>query len=222
VGALTSFMAATIGLLQNDLKRIIAYSTASQLGYIQIMLNKIRKLTCNLILILFFIIFSPVGSFLFDLLFLAAFLYNWGFLCVFNEINNSQILSNLVQIFCFSTTACNSYPSNNSEPPKDGVMNQEDSTIESENLENLIPSNIKDILPESHEYVYKFSGSTEPYQYNIKAQYRYTPCIYLWYNTITQRSYVGKTTNFWYRMQSYFYPPPPVGGGDFMSSKATK
>ena len=45
-------MAATIGLLQNDLKRIIAYSTASQLGSIEIMLNIIRKLTCNLILIL--------------------------------------------------------------------------------------------------------------------------------------------------------------------------
>lgn len=33
VGALTSFFAATVGLLQNDLKRIIAYSTCSQLGY---------------------------------------------------------------------------------------------------------------------------------------------------------------------------------------------
>lgn len=33
IGALTAFMAATIGLLQNDLKRIIAYSTCSQLGY---------------------------------------------------------------------------------------------------------------------------------------------------------------------------------------------
>ena len=33
VGALTAFFAATVGLVQNDIKRVIAYSTASQLGY---------------------------------------------------------------------------------------------------------------------------------------------------------------------------------------------
>lgn len=33
IGALTAFFAATIGLVQNDLKRVIAYSTCSQLGY---------------------------------------------------------------------------------------------------------------------------------------------------------------------------------------------
>jgi NADH-ubiquinone oxidoreductase chain 5 len=33
VGALTSFMAATIGLIQNDIKKVVAYSTCSQLGY---------------------------------------------------------------------------------------------------------------------------------------------------------------------------------------------
>lgn len=33
LGALTAFFAATTGLLQNDLKKVIAYSTCSQLGY---------------------------------------------------------------------------------------------------------------------------------------------------------------------------------------------
>uniref|UniRef100_A0A8I6XTR9 NADH-ubiquinone oxidoreductase chain 5 n=1 Tax=Hordeum vulgare subsp. vulgare TaxID=112509 RepID=A0A8I6XTR9_HORVV len=32
-GAMTSFLAATTGILQNDLKRVIAYSSCSQLGY---------------------------------------------------------------------------------------------------------------------------------------------------------------------------------------------
>ena len=33
MGVLTAFMAATIGVVQNDLKKVIAYSTCSQLGY---------------------------------------------------------------------------------------------------------------------------------------------------------------------------------------------
>ncbi len=33
VGAITAFFAATVGLVQNDIKRVIAYSTISQLGY---------------------------------------------------------------------------------------------------------------------------------------------------------------------------------------------
>jgi len=33
LGALTAFFAATIGVVQNDLKKVIAYSTCSQLGY---------------------------------------------------------------------------------------------------------------------------------------------------------------------------------------------
>lgn len=34
VGAVTAFFAATTGLLQNDVKRVIAYSTCSQIGYL--------------------------------------------------------------------------------------------------------------------------------------------------------------------------------------------
>ena len=33
VGAFTAFMAASIGVVQNDIKRVVAYSTVSQLGY---------------------------------------------------------------------------------------------------------------------------------------------------------------------------------------------
>jgi len=33
VGAITAFFSASIGLVQNDIKKVIAYSTCSQLGY---------------------------------------------------------------------------------------------------------------------------------------------------------------------------------------------
>jgi len=33
VGCATAFFAATIGLVQTDIKRVLAYSTVSQLGY---------------------------------------------------------------------------------------------------------------------------------------------------------------------------------------------
>nr|AIK66623.1 NADH dehydrogenase subunit 5 [Rotundella rotunda] len=39
VGAVTSLMAASLGLVQNDLKRVIAYSTCSQLGYMMVSLG---------------------------------------------------------------------------------------------------------------------------------------------------------------------------------------
>src|SRR5690606_36447155 len=39
VGAVTAFFAATVGLVQNDIKRVIAYSTCSQLGYMFVALG---------------------------------------------------------------------------------------------------------------------------------------------------------------------------------------
>src|SRR5215207_6829598 len=39
VGATTAFFAATVGLVQNDIKRVIAYSTCSQLGYMFVSLG---------------------------------------------------------------------------------------------------------------------------------------------------------------------------------------
>jgi NADH-quinone oxidoreductase subunit L len=39
IGAMTAFFAATVGLVQNDIKRVIAYSTCSQLGYMFVALG---------------------------------------------------------------------------------------------------------------------------------------------------------------------------------------
>ncbi len=42
IGATTAFFAATVGLVQNDIKRVIAYSTCSQLGYMFVGLGRQR------------------------------------------------------------------------------------------------------------------------------------------------------------------------------------
>ena len=39
IGMITAFFAATVGLVQNDIKRVIAYSTCSQLGYMFVALG---------------------------------------------------------------------------------------------------------------------------------------------------------------------------------------
>ena len=39
IGAITAFFAATVGLVQNDIKRVIAYSTCSQLGFMFVALG---------------------------------------------------------------------------------------------------------------------------------------------------------------------------------------
>jgi NADH-quinone oxidoreductase subunit L len=39
IGAITAFFTATVGLVQNDIKRVIAYSTCSQLGYMFVALG---------------------------------------------------------------------------------------------------------------------------------------------------------------------------------------
>jgi len=45
VGALTAFFAASVAVVQNDLKKVIAYSTTSQLGYSQVIFKRERVKT---------------------------------------------------------------------------------------------------------------------------------------------------------------------------------
>ena len=51
IGALTAFFAATIGIVQNDIKKVLAYSTVSQLGYMFLAMGmgafSARNISCN-------------------------------------------------------------------------------------------------------------------------------------------------------------------------------
>jgi len=39
IGAITAFFMGLIGIVQNDIKRVVAYSTLSQLGYMTVALG---------------------------------------------------------------------------------------------------------------------------------------------------------------------------------------
>jgi NADH:ubiquinone oxidoreductase subunit 5 (subunit L)/multisubunit Na+/H+ antiporter MnhA subunit len=44
LGAVTALFSATVGLVQNDIKRVIAYSTCSQLGYMVMIAGLTQRL----------------------------------------------------------------------------------------------------------------------------------------------------------------------------------
>jgi len=94
-------MAATIGLLQNDLKRIIAYSTCSQLGYLKI-LGKTTNYNFHQISVLFFLI-NLLSEFFF-LLFLVAF-YSYHEITDFIFFTKLRFLYTTVGYSHFSTNS---------------------------------------------------------------------------------------------------------------------
>ena len=90
VGAMTAFFAASTGLVQNDLKRVIAYSTCSQLGYM--------VFACGLSNYNVGVFHLANHAFFKALLFLGA-----G--CVIHAVNNEQDMrkmGGLVQVLPFT------------------------------------------------------------------------------------------------------------------------
>ena len=75
LGGRTAFLAATTGLLQNDLKRVIAYSTCSPLGYM--------ITACGFSLYVYALFHLAMHAFFKALLFLCA-----G--CIIHSLNNEQ------------------------------------------------------------------------------------------------------------------------------------
>jgi hypothetical protein len=125
IGALTAFFAASVAVVQNDLKKVIAYSTCSQLGYRQVIFK--RKGVKTMI--------GNKRSY-------------------FSKANATELLI--------------------------------------------------DIMPEKSEYVKKFSHLNKEIKYNIKNEFKEKSVIYLWVNTLNNKTYVGRSINLPSRLDKYF------------------
>ena len=90
IGSLTSFFAASTGLLQNDIKRIIAMSTISQLGYYPDP-NLFFNLTIKLLL-LFLFIFKI--NFIQNKLNFSLFYNNFTYFKICKDVTGNKILTN--------------------------------------------------------------------------------------------------------------------------------
>lgn len=142
VGCLTAFMAGVFGATQNDLKRVIAYSTCSQLGY------------------------SPSISAIKYIPFISLLLY------LLSDVNIDSCQS---QALFF----CRNISSNKSD----------------------LQINKNDRLPDS--YVDRFANLDTVMLRTIKQKYAKVPVIYLWYNKLSGKTYVGRTVNLKRRLENY-------------------
>lgn len=156
VGSLTAFMAGIFGFFQADLKRVIAFSTCSQLGW------NSQKNTLN-----YNKMISPNNLSYFKEINGPHFFYKRGW------AQGAQVrnYSTKIEIEC-------------------------------------------DILPIT--FVDKFENIVDDQKYYIKSKYKKVAVIYLWYNKINNKCYVGRSTNLASRLENYFrvkyLNEAPLGG----------
>lgn len=137
VGSLTAFMAGIFGATQSDIKRVIAFSTCSQLGY----------------------------PFLFVfILFLSCFYFNSDLMLLSYDISHSFVT------YSYCVTIC------------------------SNKKKDIIPTN----------YVDRFVSFQSQELRLIKQSYKHKAVIYMWYNSVSGKAYVGRTINLCRRLENYF------------------
>lgn len=203
IGASTAFFAATCGLVQNDLKRIIAMSTISQLGYLLILalififtnLDYITNFDNSIIITIIFPL--SISNKYSNMSFNFIFRYQQiKFISYTNKNINSPepVQPNKLNIIDEVETEPNNFQSSALTISK----NHTDSNGELSDGEN---DKISIFLNSYRDKYMDFSYSGRS---AIKEKFNKIPGIYLWLNNINNKSYVGKSVNIYQRLSKYF------------------
>lgn len=175
VGSLTAFMAAVFGATQSDLKRVIAFSTCSQLG-----LNKTVSIIYFYILSYFLLL-----SFLFlycSILVILCIGWQSGY-CLEYSLNNKYVyFGEVLQLQSLFILYTRGYS-----------KNVTDNQMSNNKQKDILPANYVDCYTDLNNTTIRL----------IKKKYKNIAVIYLWYNKSTGKTYVGRTLNFTRRLENY-------------------
>ncbi len=185
VGASTAFFAATCGLVANDLKRIIAMSTISQLGY-------------SLIIITNFIFLNYIIA-IFGTLFDFFLSHAYAAYAAYARVVGSPFVA-LIPLSA-THSLCRVKASPAKLQSKGGELILMVPLLPFTSIESL---NIKDIIFPSINNKNKFIYFSYAERSIIKKKYNKVPGIYLWVNNTNNKSYVGKSVNIYQRFSKYF------------------
>jgi hypothetical protein len=219
IGATTAFVAASSGLVQNDLKRIVAFSTISQLGYASIF-----------IIIIIFLILEFKLNIYFNNSIVLSYNYNCITFIIFNKnkllgINHSiltkkKVTNSFFYFNCFSILPNNFKIAGYSDIPSSrNQINIEELSSEKSSNEIKLASdksclNINDTkdrfysLSLEHTMITNFIDKYIDFSFNgkkiIKQKYNNIQGIYLWINNLNNKSYVGKSVNIFNRLNKNY------------------
>lgn len=185
VGALTAFIGASSGLVQNDIKRIIAFSTISQLG-----------LTLDLIFIFIFIfIFLFLYLYLFLFITYISFIYLYLF---FNYLTEYGLILFIIPI---KPIKCELFQNIKIFTFKKSINNKSDDRSKSPSL------NLDNFSANFHFFIenkLKFTDFSFNGKKMLKRKLLKIKGIYLFINSLNNKSYVGKSNNLYVRLTKYF------------------
>ena len=200
IGSSTAFFAGTCGLLQNDLKRIIAFSTISQLGYSILLLLLFFVLELDTASPIWFNNFSNISTIFLPLLSASSkqrqklkkpiiplfgiFQRTKFFVSVRYYVKNAKVCANI----------------KNTTP----LLKQHHKAEEKLKKSSLETQSVKDKFNSSIKYLDRYDDFSFNNRKMIKEKYYNKRGIYLWVNKINNKSYVGKSVNLYSRLNKNY------------------